>query len=100
MSILNKDNFRLGLIAILVVVALAIILIGPIGKEESFEIKDRCGPVTNFISHTIQDEAACKLQCRSQCETKDAKYSKIIFESKEAGCNICTCYCKYDLIGK
>ncbi len=95
----TKNSIRIGFILILIVVISGIILIGPIKKEQSFEIKDRCGPVMNFISHTIQDESACKLQCRSQCETKGWTYSNIIFEEKPIGCNSCVCYCKEGLFG-
>ncbi len=63
-------------------------------KEESFEIKDRCGPIMNFISHTVQDESACEMRCKSQCGIKELKYSRVEFKERSVGCNLCKCFCK------
>ncbi|MBW2975367.1 hypothetical protein KY366_06630, partial [Candidatus Woesearchaeota archaeon] len=94
-----KRNLTWILIAFLILLIITIILLIP-SKERSFEIKDRCGPIMNLISHTIKDEAVCKTRCRSQCETIDLKYSRVEFQSMEIGCHSCTCFCKKGLFVK
>lgn len=63
-------------------------------KEISFKIVDRCGPIMNLISHTIQDKSVCETRCKSQCSTKDLEYSKIAFTLNPNTCNDCMCFCK------
>ncbi|MEA2036430.1 MAG: hypothetical protein U9O94_02900 [Nanoarchaeota archaeon] len=93
---MKKNHYIYGFIALLVVFIIVILMFP--GKEESFDIKDRCGPIMNLISHTIQDETACQTQCKSQCGTKDMKYSRVEFEEMELGCHSCTCFCKKGLV--
>ena len=80
-------------IAVLAILIAAILVLMP-GKEKSFEIKDRCGPIMNLISHTIQDESVCKTRCKSQCETMELRYNRIEFQEREIGCHSCTCFCR------
>ncbi|MCK5282031.1 MAG: hypothetical protein KAK00_01350 [Nanoarchaeota archaeon] len=96
-SIKVKDYIIWGTIAALVILVILVLIIP--GKEKSFEIKDRCGPIMNLISHTIADEPRCQTQCKAKCKTLDLEFSRIEFEKKEAGCHTCICFCKEDLFG-
>ena len=80
-------------IAVLAILIVALLVLIP-GKEKSFEIKDRCGPIMNLMSHTIQDKSACETRCKSQCETMESRYSRIEFQEREIGCHSCTCFCR------
>ena len=94
-----KNYLIWAFIVILVIFIVALVLVIP-GKEKSFEIKDRCGPIMNLISHTIQDESVCKTRCKSQCGTMELAYSRIDFKKYEVGCNSCTCFCKEGMFRK
>lgn len=93
-----KNYLIWGFIAGLVTLIVILLILIP-GKEESFEIKDRCGPIMNLISHTIQDGSVCKTRCKSQCETMELIYNRIEFQEREIGCHSCTCFCKEKLFG-
>lgn len=93
-----KDYIILGIVAALIILIIIIAGIMP-GKEKSFEIKDRCGPIMNMISHTIPNKDVCKTRCSSQCETMELSFSRISFQEAMAGCHSCTCFCKKTLFG-
>jgi len=95
---MNKNLVIWGFIAFLFILVVALLILIP-EKEKSFEIKDRCGPIMNLISHTIQDEYVCKTRCSSQCETRELRYGRIEFQKREIGCHSCTCFCKWDFFG-
>lgn len=79
----------------IIILALAIVVVMAINpSSESFEIEDKCGKFVNVMSHTIEDENACKTRCRSQCDSTGLRYRKARFEKSELGCNSCTCNCK------
>ena len=78
--------------ALLVIIGIILALLPE--SQKSFDIKDRCGPIMNLISHTIQSEAVCETRCKSQCKTLDLTYSKVNFVEAEVGCHKCTCFCK------
>ncbi|MFH1642060.1 MAG: hypothetical protein ABIC04_04120 [Nanoarchaeota archaeon] len=88
------SNKKMVLIIILVAIVAAAIFFVSGRSEVSFEIKDRCGPIVNMISHTINDESGCRSQCKSQCKVKDLKYAKVEFEESMQACHSCICYCK------
>ena len=88
-------NFRLVLITALVLILLALMLIKPsFRQEKSFEIEDKCGKFVNLVSHTVEDESACRSRCTAQCVSIEHKYSKSEFKKSSAGCNSCICSCK------
>ena len=91
-----KGKYMWISIAALVVVIVVLVIFIP-GKETSFNIKDRCGPIMNFISHTIESESICKTRCKSQCDTQELKYSRVEFEKADIGCNTCDCFCREGL---
>jgi len=93
-----KNYLTWVFIAVLVILIVAFLVLIP-GKEKSFEIKDRCGPIMNLISHTIQDESVCKTRCKSQCETMELRYNRIEFQEREIGCYSCACFCRESLFG-
>ncbi|MBL7056411.1 hypothetical protein ISS07_05855 [Candidatus Woesearchaeota archaeon] len=91
----KKRNHRTFFILLLLAITLFLLLFNfAFKKEISFDIQDKCGVFVNLISHTIVDEDACASRCRGQCVSQDNKFSKIIFEEAEKGCNECTCFCK------
>lgn len=87
-------NPKLIFIIILAVAIAAVIAINPNPERNSFKIEDKCGKFVNVMSHTIEDENACKTRCRSQCDSTGLRYRKARFEKSELGCNSCTCNCK------
>jgi hypothetical protein len=98
-----KQAIIWGVISALVILIILLLVISPdkgaigfavLGSGKSFEIRDRCGPIMNYISHTIQSEGVCETRCKAQCETLDLNYKKIEFRQEEVGCNYCMCYCK------
>jgi len=91
---IKNNKFRLIIIILLALIIVAIIIINPTRKEVSFNLKDRCGPIMNMISHSIGDEDACHSKCRAQCQVKDLKFSRVEFNINLQGCNNCTCFCK------
>ena len=88
-----KKNMIVWTLIMILLISTLVILFLP-GKKESFDIKDRCGPIMNLIHHTIADETSCKTHCRSQCNTKDLEFDKIKFTLNARGCNECICTCK------
>ena len=82
------------IVILMVIIIIVLIIINPFKKEVIFQIKDRCGPIMNMISHTIKDESSCKTQCRSQCEVKELSFKRAEFEFNPLGCNNCTCFCR------
>lgn len=93
MNFKTKD-YKSIIIVLLLIIIVIVILINPFKKEVSFELKDSCGPIMNMISHSIGTESACRIKCKSQCEVKDLKFSRIEFNINLQGCNNCTCFCK------
>jgi len=87
-------NHKSVMIVFLLIVIVIVMLINPFKKEVSFNLKDRCGPIMNMVSHSIGDEDACSSKCRVQCQVKDLKFSRVEFNINLQGCNNCTCFCK------
>lgn len=85
---------KLLVIIALVLVLLIIFAFEPNFKVVSFNIEDKCGNFVNLMSHTIEDENACKSRCRSQCQSIDYAYRKVEFKRSDNGCNSCVCSCK------
>lgn len=91
---ISKDP-KLFLIILLALGIAAIFAAEPILKNgTSFRIEDKCGKFINLMSHTIDDEDACKTRCRSQCESRDYRYTRSEFIQSNTGCNECMCYCR------
>lgn len=90
-----SKNPKLFLIILLAFGIVAIFAAEPILKKgASFKIEDKCGKFINLMSHTIDDEDACKTRCRSQCESRDYGYRRAEFTQSNTGCNECMCYCR------
>lgn len=85
---------KLILIAALIIAALVVVMIGPGFSSMSFKIEDKCGNFVNLASHTVNDEDACKIRCRAQCESAEKRFRKMEFKTGNSGCNSCMCYCK------
>ena len=62
-------------------------------NQITVNIPDRCGPIMNFISHTVPDEESCYVRCKTVCTSKDLSIHKAYFTAVETGCNTCTCVC-------
>lgn len=90
---LLKEPKLLAIIA-LVLILLIIFAFEPNFKSASFNIEDKCGKFVNLMSHTIEDETACKSRCRSQCQSINDAYKKVEFKKSGNGCNSCVCFCK------
>ena len=97
---MKKSNKKIWIIIGSLLLIVILLLIFSPREEKSYDIKDRCGPMVNFISHSVEHDSACKIQCSSKCDTVDMKYSKHEFTGRQVGCNSCTCYCKEPLFGK
>ena len=88
---MNKLTF--GIIVGAIIILTAIFIIIPLTEKE-YVVKDRCGPIANFISHTVKDESACQSQCIARCNVEDLEMKKVAFSLVERGCNECTCICR------
>lgn len=86
-------NPRVIFMLVLLLLAAVVFLINPESKRGTFRIEDKCGKFVNLMSHTIENEDACKTRCRSQCDSARMRFKKVQFEKSELGCNSCTCRC-------
>ncbi len=91
----NKKEIIIGVTFILVVVILFSLM--TLQKEKKMIVlADNCGlmPGAQAVSHTIRDEADCRVQCRNQCGTIDMKYdSNMFYVPENVGCYTCNCTC-------
>ena len=85
---------KLLVVISLVLMLLIVFTVEPNFRTVSFNIEDKCGKFVNLMSHTIEDEAACKIRCKAQCQSIDYKYKKVEFKKSDISCNSCICYCK------
>ncbi|MEK6946653.1 MAG: hypothetical protein AABX32_03515 [Nanoarchaeota archaeon] len=87
-------NLKLVLIVVLAAVLLLLFTIDGYTKNNiSFKIEDKCGKFINLLSHTVEDENACKVRCNSQCQSLNYKFRRTDFTKNESNCNSCICYC-------
>jgi len=60
-----------------------------------YDVEDVCGPIGGAISHSIDDEDACRNACSAKCLSFEKEYhDSDFFENTLEGCHTCTCYCK------
>ena len=85
---------KLLVIIALVLILLVVFTVEPNFRAVSFNIEDKCGKFVNLMSHTIEDENACKSRCRAQCQSIEHAYKKVEFKKSGISCNSCICYCK------
>lgn len=78
----------------LIIILLFIVIYKFKGGIYSFEMEDKCGKFMNLMQHTIETKSICKTRCISQCEAKDYKFKKVMFEQETLSCNKCVCYCR------
>lgn len=86
-----RDKKVISIFALFILLA-AMLIFQSSGKT-AFTIEDKCGKFVNLMSHTIEDEGACRTRCRSQCESVSKEYSSAEFTKNDNACNSCVCYC-------